>query len=97
MKTFAASLLAANAFAATGWWMDNVQFNAISQNSSSRYWMKGMYGPNNMGWFGQYAYIYLEIGGAEIADGAVVTTYASIVEADLPVYEWQTDAWGNMT
>ena len=56
-----------------------------------------MYGPNNMGWFGQYAYIYLEIGGAEIGDGAVVTTYATIVEPDLPVYEWQTDAWGNMT
>ena len=59
--------------------------------------MRGRYGPNSVSWYRQYAYIYLEVGGAEMADGAVVTTWATLVEPDLPVYEWQADAWGNMT
>ena len=31
-----------------------------------------------MGLWGQHAYIYLEVGGDEIEDGSVVTTWATI-------------------
>jgi len=35
-----------------------------------------------MGWWGQNAYIYLELGGDEIADGAVVATWATIIRPE---------------
>ena len=35
-----------------------------------------------MGWFGRFAYIYLEVGGGEIPDEAVVATYASVFDTD---------------
>ena len=59
-------------------WMDYQQIKAIDQNFDHRYWMNVKYGPNNMGWFGTYAYIYFEVGGAAIEDGAVVTTFATV-------------------
>jgi hypothetical protein len=52
-----------------------VNFDSISQWGLNRYWQNGAYGPNT-GWFGSYAYIYMNIGGEEIQDGAVVAQYA---------------------
>ena len=47
----------------------------------SKYTLKGKYGPNNMGWFGNYAYIYLEVGGDVIPDNYRVVTW---MEMDNP-------------
>ena len=44
--------------------------------------MTGRYGPNNMGYWGQNAYIFLEISDDEIADGAVVATWATIIRPE---------------
>ena len=44
--------------------------------------MRVEWGANNMGWFGAYAYTYMEIGGDEIEDGAVVSTYFSVYNTD---------------
>ena len=75
--------------------MDNVEFDAIEKSSSSRYWLKGKYGPNNTGYWGQHAYIYLEIGGDEIVDGAIVTTWATVLRPEEIIS--QTDPFGNVT
>ena len=40
------------------------------------------YGPNNLGWFGHYAYIYTQIAGHRMDDGTVVTTWAVIFDAE---------------
>ena len=80
-KTIAAATLAANAsaFSSAQWYLPSIDFTAIEKSYNSRYWLAGKYGPNNMGWWGQNAYIYLEVGGDEIADGAVVTSWATII------------------
>ena len=97
IKFFASAVILAGANAATNWWMDNVEFDGINNaDTQSRYWLRGKYGPNNMGWFGVYAYIYLEVGGAEIPDGSVVTTWAELIEPDLPIYEYTYDDSGNI-
>ena len=62
--------------------LDGIRFDAINKGFASRYWLSGQYGPNNMGWFGRYAYIYTEVGGGEIPDGAVVATFASVFDTD---------------
>ena len=41
-----------------------------------------LYGPNNLGWVGSFAYIYLEVGGNEIPDGSVVASWANIYDSD---------------
>ena len=80
------AILAVLLAAATGldkfWRLDSRSFNAIQQNRASEFSLDVIYGPNNNGWFGTYAYIYTEVGGREIADGAVVATWATIVDSD---------------
>ena len=76
MKSFAAA--AALFASAEAWYLPYSNFDAISNWGSPRYWMEGKYGANNMGWFGTYAYIYFEVGGAEIEDGAVVTMFDTV-------------------
>ena len=44
--------------------------------------MNVKYGPNNLSWFGNYAYFWFEIGGDEIADGAVVAPNAYVFDVD---------------
>ena len=95
MKAFISSLLFTLAFGVTDWWLPSVYFDAIEQSSESEYTLTGMYGPNSRGFFGQYAYIYLEVSGAEISDGAVVTTWATVYEPDLPIYNISIDSLGN--
>ena len=72
--------------------LDNpIEFQAINANNLSRYYLKGAYaktslskyGPNNLGRYGRYAYIYLEIGGALIDDLYVVATWATIRDNDV--------------
>ena len=69
-------------FAADYWYLDYTSFNGVDQSFMSRYWLRGKYGPNNMGWFGRWAYIYLEVGGDEIAGGAIVAPWATIFDVD---------------
>ena len=59
-----------------------MQFTAIEQSFYSRYELTGRYGPNDNGYWGQNAYIYLEVGGDEIADGAVVATWMTIARPE---------------
>ena len=40
-----------------------------------------------MGWFGTYAYIFLEVGGEDIPDGSVVTTHAHIFDVNYYDYK----------
>ena len=53
-KSFAAALFCAgsHAFESSQWYMDHADFDAIEKSGSSRYWVKGKYGPNNMGYWG---------------------------------------------
>ena len=48
-----------------------------------------------MGYWGQNAYIFLEVGGDEIADEAVVTTWATIVRPEEVIES--KDPYGNIT
>lgn len=81
--------ITAKEFFNESWWLPSEEFTAFNKSFADRYYLKGRYGPNNMGYWGQYAYIYLEVGGDEIADGAVVTTWATI---ERPVeYTTKTD------
>ena len=59
-----------------------VEIDAIRRGGLDRWSMKVKYGPNNLGWFGKYAYIWTEIDGPEIEEGAVVATYAKINDVD---------------
>jgi len=63
--------------------LESIEFQAINANNLSRYYLKGAYGPNNLGRYGRYAYIYLEIGGALIDDLYVVATWATIRDNDV--------------
>ena len=87
-KTITATTLMAAASASINqlydydWYLPEISFKAIEQSFYSRYWLKGKYGPNNMGYWGQNAYIFLEVGGDEIADGAIVATWATIVRPE---------------
>ena len=53
-RTFAAALFYAGiyAFESSQWYMDNADFDAIEKSANSHYWLKGKYGPNNMGYWG---------------------------------------------
>ena len=88
LQTFTAAALVATASASLSdvynysWYLPDLEFLAIEQNFSSRYWLKGKYGPNDNGYWGQNAYIFLEVGGDEIPDGAVVSTWATIVRPE---------------
>ena len=51
--------------------------------------MAGKYGPNNLGHgyiksFGSFAYLYLEVSGDEIGDGAIVTTQVNLYDPTEP-------------
>jgi len=54
------------------------EIKAIPEFGGSRYWMNVKYGPNTLSWFGNYAYIWWEMGGDEIKDGAIVAPWANI-------------------
>ena len=62
--------------------LDGIRFEGVRKTFANRYWLSGQYGPNNLGWFGRYAYIYMEVGGGEIQDEAVIATYATIFDTD---------------
>ena len=69
------------------WDLPFEEFTAIEKSESSEYWLKGKYGPGPDGYPGaqylsKYLYIYLEVGGAEITDDSVVTTWASLTNPD---------------
>ena len=65
---------------AKGWEFESLSFTAIEKSDSDKYWMTIKYGPNNNYEGVSYAYIYMEIGGDKIADGAVVATRALIFD-----------------
>ena len=66
------------------WWLDHINFSPIPlTNVYSKYTLKGKYGPNDVGWFGTFAYIYLEVGGDVIPEDYRVVTW---VEIDDPHY-----------
>jgi len=87
-QTFASAALVACASASISdvynysWYLPDIEFTAIEQSFYSRYTLKGKYGPNNNGYWGQNAYIFLEVGGDEIADGAVVATWATVARPE---------------
>ena len=74
--------LLTSAIAKSEWRLENAEFDAINKSSRSKHSLEVKYGPNNQGYFGAYAYIYLEVGGDEIPDGSVVTTWASVTNPD---------------
>ena len=93
------------------WDLPFEEFTAIEKSSSSEYWLKGKYGPGprtnflpkgsvslvGANYLSKYLYIFLEVGGAEIPDGATVTTQAIITRPQeyevIKVYdEWDGDS-----
>ena len=42
----------------------------------------GTYGANEVGYWGEYVFLYMEINGAQIPEDAVVTTWATIEDPD---------------
>ena len=81
------TILFTGTFGTESWMRENVEFSAVNENLDSRYWLKGKYGPARSG---QYAYIYLEVGGDEIDDGAVVATWATITNPDFTLQSFET-------
>ena len=55
--------------------------DAIREGVLSNYGMRIQYGPS-VSWFGKKAYIYTEISGAQIPNGAIVASYARIRDVD---------------
>ena len=77
------SLLAIICAWENNWELSDDNFDAIDLSLISKYDLIGKYGPNNMGQFGVYAYIYLEVGGDEIEDGQVVSTWATVMDYNI--------------
>jgi len=55
-----------------------VEFNAITTSLSSRYNLRGTFGTNDIGYWGEYNFISWTLDGASIPDNAVVTFWATI-------------------
>ena len=75
-----------------------IAFNAIERSWQSTYWQRGMYGANTrpaLTLF-NFPYIYLEIGGEEIEEGAVVTQWIQIGDADY-AFNYGNDTHPNAT
>merc|ERR1712110_135331 len=81
-KTFiGATFMAAvsSNYSGTRFPFEYVDFEAIPQNFLSNYSLTGRYGPYNEAQMGNYAYIYTEVGGDEIPNRSVVSTWATIL------------------
>ena len=75
-----------------------IAFNAIERSWQSQFWQRGMYGANTrpaLTLF-NFPYIYLEVGGDEIQDGAVVTQWIQIEDTDY-AFNYGNDTHPNAT
>ena len=78
MKLFFSAVLAAAAVAKLEAYEPMASFAPINSSPASRYMMKGLYGANEMGYWGEYVFIYGEISGAPIPEEHIVVTWAAI-------------------
>ena len=66
MKNLFAATLIATASAVLEVYEPRAEWSGVAVSPSSRYWLNGTYGTNDIGYWGDYNFIYWNLGGAEI-------------------------------